>query len=279
MPEIVRPPIRYHGAKFRLAPWLLGFLPAHDIYVESFGGAAGLLLRKPRSRVEVYNDLDEDVVGFFRVLRDPMLRERLMEAIELTPLARREFELAYLPAEDPVERARRLVIRSQMGFGSAGATKGRTGWRGAKYHMARMGEWARATEPLRAAAERFSGVVIECREAVDVITAFDGAETLHFVDPPYLHETRSDAARTPAYRHELSEEGHGRLLDVLRQVVGRVVLCGYAAPLYAALERDGWRRESAPALAAGRNGGVQRTECVWLNPAAQRAAKQQRLIA
>ena len=71
--------LRYHGGKYRLAPWIIDFFPAHECYVEPFGGAAGVLLQKPRSYAEVYNDLDGQVVNFFRVIRDPETRQQLID--------------------------------------------------------------------------------------------------------------------------------------------------------------------------------------------------------
>jgi len=111
MSEVKRPAIRYHGAKFRIAPWVLQHFPPHTCYVEPFGGAAGVLLQKPRAYAEVYNDLDGDVVNFFRVLRDPEQRRELIEACALTPYARDEFDLAWKPTDSPVEQARRLAVR------------------------------------------------------------------------------------------------------------------------------------------------------------------------
>ncbi len=109
--KIPGPALRYHGGKFRLASWIMQFFPEHTCYVEPFGGAAGVLLQKPRSYAEVYNDLDGDVVNFFRVLRCPVLSAALTEAVSLTPYARSEFDTAWIPTDDPVERARRIAIR------------------------------------------------------------------------------------------------------------------------------------------------------------------------
>src|SRR5260370_477219 len=117
---IERPVLRYHGGKFRIAPWVIEHFPPHRTYVEPFGGAAGVLLQKPRAYSEVYNDLDGDVVNFFRVLRDPAQLDRLLQVCVATPYARVEFEDAWEPVDEPIERARRLTIRAQMGFGSAG---------------------------------------------------------------------------------------------------------------------------------------------------------------
>jgi len=268
---VTRPALRYHGGKFRLAPWIIGFFPPHEVYVEPFGGAAGVLLQKDRAYAEVYNDLDGDIVNFFRVLRDPALRRDLIEACRLTPYARDEFEAAYEPTDDPLERARRTCIRAAMGFGSAGATKASTGFRTdtrRKYGTAQH-NWAAYPDAIGPIGERFSGVLIENRDAVAVIRDHDGHDTLHFVDPPYVHETRVMRARG-GYRHELDDAGHRMLLETLQGVDGMVVLCGYPCDLYDdAL--DGWERhETAARISAGRGTGV-RTEVVWLNPACSAA--------
>lgn len=124
-----RPALRYHGGKWRLAPWIISHFPAHRVYVEPFGGGASVLLRKPRVEREVYNDLDEDVVNLFQVLRDAGRSGQLIELLRLTPFARTEFEDSYEPTSDPVERARRLVVRSYMGFGSSVFVNHATGFR------------------------------------------------------------------------------------------------------------------------------------------------------
>lgn len=105
MTVIKHPVIRYHGGKFRLAPWVIGHFPDHRCYVEPFGGAASVLMRKERSYAEVYNDLDSEVVNLFTVLRDAQLNEKLQLACKLTPYSRDEFKLASEPATDPVEKA------------------------------------------------------------------------------------------------------------------------------------------------------------------------------
>lgn len=271
-----RPALRYHGGKFRLAPWILQFFPPHGCYVESFGGAAGVLLRKPRVYAEVYNDLDGDIVNFFRVLRDPAMRADLAEACRLTPYARDEFDAAYEPTDDPLERARRTAVRAAMGFGSAGATKATTGFRTdtrRKYGTAQH-NWADYPAALGAIGERFAGVLIENRDAVDVIRDHDGPDTLHFVDPPYVHETRVMRAKG-GYRHELEDDGHLRLIEALKTVDGKVVLCGYPSDLYDR-ELQGWARHATQArMSAGRGTGL-RTEVVWLNPACSAALDEER---
>lgn len=271
MTDITRPALRYHGGKFRLASWILQFFPPHGCYVEPFGGAAGVLLQKPRVYAEVYNDLDSEIVNFFRVLRDPALRADLIEACRLTPYAREEFDTAYEPTDDALERARRTCIRAAMGFGSAGATKASTGFRTdtrRKYGTAQH-NWADYPDALGAIGERFAGVLIENRDAIAVMQAHDGPDTLHFVDPPYVHETRN-MRNKGGYRHELDDEAHRQLLTALRAVDGMVVLCGYATELYDA-DLVGWERHETAARISGGRGTSLRTEVVWLNPACSTA--------
>lgn len=282
--KITRPAIRYHGAKFRLAEWVVPLLPRHRIYVEPFGGAAGVLLRKPAAAIEVYNDLDDEVVNFFRVLRTPSDCARLIAQIELTPYARSEFEGAYETSADPVERARRLCVRAQMGFGSAGATKATTGFRcGHKGNFqSRQKDWRSYPESLVAVAERLRGVLIENRPALQLMPEHDAVDTLHFVDPPYLQRVRTAPRghkQARSYRHEMTDADHEHLLAAVKTLKGMVLLCGYATPFYDdAL--PGWTRlDKEVRCASGRAGSAMRTESIWLNPAAITGQLQQRLFA
>jgi DNA adenine methylase len=266
-----RPALRWHGGKWKLAPWILAHFPRHRVYVEPFGGAASVLLRKPRSYAEVYNDLDDWVVNLFRVLRDDTLASRLIAQLRLTPFARDEFDAVrdIGGGADPVERARRLVIRSFMGFG-ANAHNGRsTGFRA---NTSRSGttpaeDWANYPEALPTLIERLRGVIIEHRDAIAVMAAHDSAETLHYVDPPYMPVTRSPANKYDLkyrrYRHEMDEAGHARLLEVLQRLDGCVALSGYACPLYDDCLSDWHRVETA----AHADGARPRTEVLWLNAA------------
>jgi DNA adenine methylase len=262
----LRPALRYHGGKFRLAPWILKHFPPHRCYVEPFGGAAGVLLLKPRSPAEVYNDLDGDVVNFFRVVRDPLTRKALRHACVFTPYARAEFDQAWEQTDDPVERARRTAVRASMGFGSAGATKGVTGFRidTRRAYATAQDDWADYPSNLAAIGRRFERVLIECRPAVEVLLQHDAVDTLHYVDPPYVHSTRGMRGR--AYRHEMSDCEHRELLDVLGRLRGMVLLSGYDSSLYAdAL--PGWRRHSTRARISAGRGTAIREEVLWMNPA------------
>lgn len=301
-----RPAMRWYGGKWRLADWIISQMPPHRVYVEPFGGAASVLLQKQRSAAEVYNDLDGEAVNLFRVLQNPIAGERLIELLRLTPFARAEFELSGEPIEDPVERARRLIIRSFMGFGSnahnarptgfrsfsrTNASVNSTGFRGTSSRSGRHNstgfrgrtgaradgydsrttpahDWMNYPEALAEVIERFRGVIIENREAEKVIRQHDSDATLFYVDPPYMAETRSPANKHDQkyrmYRHELTDGGHGALIEQLRGVAGMVLLSGYPSALYDAALSD-WRRVETAALA---DGARKRVEVLWSNPQA-----------
>ena len=265
-----RPLLRYHGGKWNLAPWIISHFPAHRVYVEPFGGAASVLLRKPRAYAEIWNDLDQEVVNLFRVLRDPLMAEQLRAHLELTPFAREEFEQSYERATDPVEQARRMIARSYQGFGSAAATRETTGFRAASRRSGTIPahDWDNYPKQLGFAIRRLKSVVIENRPAVDLIQIHDGDDTLFYVDPPYVHTTRgrrrtssdTHSARF-AYNHEMTDEDHSALAEVLHQAAGAVVLSGYPSVLYEDLYGD-WTKVERTALA---DGARKRTEALWLN--------------
>lgn len=257
-----RPITRYHGGKWKLAPWILRHLPPHRVYVEPFGGGGSVLIRKPRAYAEIYNDLDGEIVNLFRVARDH--GESLAQACELTPFARAEFEMAYTPSGEPIEQARRTLVRAYMGFGSAGASGQSTGFRANSNRSGTTAahDWMNYPEQLRLVLQRLRGVVIENRDAIDVMRAHDSDEALHYVDPPYVHSTRSLRTRAPAYRHEMSDEQHEALASALAELRGMVVLSGYRCELYDRLFA-GWQRIDQAAHA---DGARDRVESLWLSP-------------
>jgi len=257
--------LRYFGGKWAIAPWVLSHLPEHAIYVEPFGGAASILLRKPRSRVEVYNDLDEEIVGILRVVQDPLQCQALMRRLRRTPYSRREFETAFQASDDPIIRAQRAIVRAYQAFHTGALFNLRkTTFADARHGAdpsSKAREWANYPRSLLSISRRLQGVIIECRSALDVIRAQDRPDTLFFVDPPYLPSTRSASG----YRHEMSETDHTVLLEQLRTVKGKVVLAGYPSELYDRLLHD-WKRVERPhsALLSKRP----RTEVLWLSPSA-----------
>jgi DNA adenine methylase len=261
--------LRYHGGKWRLAPWIISHFPEHATYVEPFGGGASVLLRKPRAYAEVYNDLDGEVVNLFRVLRDEQSAEALRVAVERTPFAREEFDASYEETGDAVERARRLLLRSHGGFGTAAMRTNasgraqRTGFRAntTRARTTPAADWRGLPSAISAVAERMRGVVIEQRPAIQVMQSHDGPNTLHYVDPPYVHSTRGNSSRWN-YRHEMTDDDHRALAAWLYSARGFVVLSGYASDLYDRELYSRWLRVERTATA---DGARQRTEVLWLN--------------
>lgn len=264
---IRRPALRYHGGKWRLAPWIIQHMPRHEVYVEPFGGAASVLLRKQPSRIEVYNDVDESVVNLFRILRDPARAEALRLAVTLTPFSRREFAACWAVSEDPIEEARRLIVRSFQALGNKHRLS-RNGWRTrtAKARWSPCVAWNGWPDEIPAFVARLREVILEALDWEKLLDIYDDRSALLYVDPPYVHETRSPGHKE-MYISELTNEDHARLLDRLKGAKGMVMLSGYAHPLYEEALK-GWRRLETPARAQT---NVPRTEVLWLNRACQRA--------
>lgn len=262
-----RPLVRYHGGKWLLAPWIIRHLPPCRVYVEPYGGGGSVLLRRPRSYAEVYNDLDSSMVNLFRIVRDR--GPELVRALELTPFSREEYRATWdADRSDPLEWARQTVARSFMGFGSNALqdsvlsgfrqTSNRSGTTPAH-------DWRNYPDCLVAVIERLRGVVIENRDALEVIAAQDAPETLFYCDPPYLPETRSNLMHGHhGYNHEMTDTDHHALAAALATIAGMAVVSGYHSPLYDALYA-GWTRFERPALA---DGAKARTEVLWANPRA-----------
>lgn len=260
-----RPVLRYHGGKWILAPWIISHFPAHRVYTESFGGAASVLMRKPRSYGEVYNDLDGEIVNLFRVLRSEQ-SGALLSLLRVTPFSRVDFLVSYEPSGDALEQARRTVVRSFMGFGSGAASGNKTGFRA---NSNRSGttpahDWANFPTSLAAVAERLQGVVIEHRPAAEIVTQHDSPETLHYVDPPYPISTRKKGNPYcgKGYRYEMTDDDHRALAKTLRELDGMVVVSGYPCALYDTELYADWTRIERHAYA---DGARPRTEVLWLN--------------
>jgi len=244
-----------------LAPWLISHFPKHRVYVEPYGGGASVLLRKPRSYAEVYNDLNLEVVSFFKILRESP--DELERVLRQTPFSRVEFEQSYTKSPDPLEAARRLVVRSFMGRGADSIGRV-TGFRrdSNRSGSTPAADWSRYPDRIQALSERMIGPVIENRDAIEVILHFDGVDTLHYVDPPYLRSTRS---KTGTYANDMDKgEDHEVLARTLKGLKGMVILSGYSSDLYDDLFSD-WKRIDRKAYGDAAKPTV---ECIWLNQAA-----------
>lgn len=280
-----RPVLRYHGGKWRLAPWIISHFPQHRVYTEAFGGGASVLMQKARAHTECYNDLDHEIVNVFDVLRNGPLARELEEQLRLTPYSRFEFERAYEESSDPVEQARRTLVRSAMGFGTAltrynrNGTPQRTGFRAnavkSGTHPAR--DWHNFADCIPLFRDRLAGVLVENAPAIDVLARFDKEWTLHYVDPPYPHSTRgADAGGTVrAYRHEMTDADHKELALSLHYARGMVIVSGYACDLYDKELYSDWYRVEKPTHG---DGARDRVEVLWLNPLCQKRLAQKEMM-
>ena len=275
-----RPVLRYHGGKFgtngHVADWIGRHLPPHRLYVEPFGGAGSVLMRKARAAGEVYNDLDDDIVNLFRVLRTPYQAAELERLLRLTPYARTEFVEARDSVSDPVERARRLIVCSFQGHGSAGLrAESRTGFRAAESEgrILASSDWASFPAHLASFTRRLAGVTIECRPWQDLVCRYEGADTLFYVDPPYLHDVRT-ARSSDGYRHEMTDSDHVELARWATSSPSMVVVSHYDHPLYREAY-DGWARHRKRVPV---DSGASRVEILWCNAAAEAARPRRSLF-
>lgn len=235
-----RPPGRrrivfgWYGGKFSHLDWLLPLLPDCHHYCEPFSGSGAVLINRPPAMVETYNDIDGDVVNFFRVLRDN--HDQLIRAISLTPFSREEYHLAIYGEQDginDVERARRFYIRARQTRTGLAQTASLGRWANCK-DTSRGGmsgvvsRWLGGVEALEDIAHRLLRVQIENRPAVEVIKLYDSPQTLFYCDPPYLHATRGD---TSAYGFEMNETEHRELATTVNNCRGMVAVSGYDHPL------------------------------------------------
>lgn len=261
-------PIAYFGGKHEIAPFVIRYMPAHECYVEVFGGGAGILLNKHRSAVEVYNDLDGEIVNLFQVMRRVETAERLIASISMTPFSRDEYECSYQRVEDSVEQARRTLVRAWMSFGRRGASgKHRDGFRYGKTRDTgyKLKQWANLPHILQQTLDRLQGVLIENLPASVILEKLDGPEVLFYLDPPYPIEDRKESRYV--YRHEMTNEEHISLSRQVHELKGKVMVSGYSG-LYSELFSD-WqsmrtRNHTASRLANSK--GRTREEFLWLSP-------------
>jgi DNA adenine methylase len=256
----------WYGGKFNHLDWLLPLLPAAHHYCEPFAGSAAVLLNRIPAPIETYNDIDSEVVNFFRVLREEY--DELARAIALTPFSREEFHRAVTnspPAKTAFERARRFYIRARQARTGLAQTASLGRWANCK-ETSRAGmsgvisRWLGGVEALPEIGTRLLRVQIENRPAIDVIRLYDSPTTLFYCDPPYLHDTRGDSS---AYGFEMREDAHVELAAQLYACKGKVALSGYRNSLMDKLY-EGWRRFDAPVKQC-HSIKKPRQECLWMN--------------
>ena len=253
----LKPPFSYYGGKTSLAPRIAELLPAHSHYVEPFAGSLAVLLAKEPSKAETVNDLDGDLVTFWRVLRDQP--DELERACLLTPHSRQEYETSRdLGGCDDLERARRVWTRLSQGRSNSMKP---TGWRyGVSISKIMAMHVKGQVLSMGPAAMRLGMVTLESRDAVEMVQEYGSDPSVCiYADPPYLGSTRASN-----YRLEMLEDDlHVRLAEALRNCRASVVLSGYASPLYEELYA-GWHRMELKAPTR-LSGTAAPNEVLWSN--------------
>jgi DNA adenine methylase len=260
----LRPPVKWHGGKRYLSHRIIAHFPPHRTYLEPFGGAASVLLNKSPASVEVYNDLDERIARFFRVLRDH--RDEFHRLLTLTPYSEVEFERAAEPANNEIEQARRDFVRWRMSLGGRGDSFSFTLHR-VRRQMADVvsGYLSMIDVELPKIVDRLRHVQIISRPALEAIRTWDSPDTLIYCDPPYVHETRHEGSRN-VYGVEMTEQDHRELAAALNTCQAKVVLSGYPSALYNDLYAA-WRTVTFDIAnhAAGGRTKARKQEKLWLN--------------
>lgn len=256
----VKPPVAYYGAKTALARTIVSMLPEHKRYVEPFAGSLAVLLAKPQAPLEVVNDLDHNLMTFWKVLRDSPTE--LARVCMLTPHSRVERNIAKHIPRDATDLERARLVWSALVQGRTG-TLANTGWR----HTSRAvdGRMLRSyVQRIETVAARIQDVSLECRPAVETIEKYGSSDdNLIYADPPYLGSTRRHN-----YKVEMTgEKAHRELGEVLHGCRATVVLSGYHSPLYDSLYADWFRVELAATTGQGSVQGIGRTEVLWSNRA------------
>lgn len=247
--------LRYPGAKNRIAGWICSHIPKHDVYLEPYAGSLAVLLNKEPCHIETANDLNDEVVNYFRVLRDsPGELERL---VSLTPYSRAEYERAYEYTDNDIERAWRFCVRCWMGFGNSDVYRNgfKSGQQGRSPNPAKA--WAGLPGIMAAASRRLKNVQIENLPALELIRRYDTPDVFVYIDPPYLHGTRKNYL----YKYEMDDDGHEALLETAVNHPGKILISGYDNEMYNDY-LSGWKKAYKNTRAEN---GLARTEVLWMN--------------
>lgn len=253
--------VKYTGSKWRMAPWIISFFPKHKIYVEPFGGAANVLLRKIPSRKEVYNDLYSEIYNLFYVLRN--YPKELIRLCTRTPYSYQQFKkrFIYFKSKNRILRAWVFIYASFFGVGGVPRSFRKTGFMGNFRNSSPELGWDNIPENLSKVAIRFKKVLIHKKEYKWCLKYYDGKNTLFYLDPPYVLSTRKSAK----YKHEMKNKSHIEMLKLINNLQGYVVISGYESKLYEKyLEKKfGWHKFTRNSINMAKN---KRIECVWLSP-------------
>lgn len=257
---------RYPGSKWSIADWIIGHFPEgyeRMVYLEPFVGSGALFFNKAPGAVETINDIDSSIVNLFRVLRERP--EDLKRVLDLTPYSREEYDRAFEPTDDPLEAARRYIVKTTQAIGAKMNGTSKCGWRNHK--QMKIGgtvcKWAGITDTIDVAAARLRGdtthlVQIEHMDALRMIERYDYPDVLMYLDPPYVRSSRKSGA---LYAHEMDLAGQQQLLSLITQSRAKIIISGYESELYDTALAD-WHKDSTMSQTTSTE---MATETIWMN--------------
>lgn len=247
--------LKYPGGKWRIAEWIISFFPQHKVYCEPFFGSGAVFFKKSPAYIETINDINGDIVNLFRVCRENPIE--LSEIIALTPFAREEFCNCYERSENPIEQARRTLVRYHQSFGTTNSCK--KSWRNVQVaggpRTATM--WGYLPETILKVCTRLKDAQIENIDALTLIERYDDQDTLLYLDPPYPLSLR----KRNIYQNELSDEYHVKLLQLIKRSKSKIVISSYDNDLYNDMLED-WDTAERETFAQM---GLKRVEKIWAN--------------
>ncbi|GGE47872.1 DNA methyltransferase [Pullulanibacillus camelliae] len=250
--------LNYPGSKWGLANWIIEHMPHHEVYLEPYFGSGAVFFNKQPVKIETINDIDSRVVNLFRVIRDNPID--LARLVAFTPLSREEYRGSYETSPDPLEDARRFLIRCWQAIGAK--TSDITGWRASISANSpnKTRQWSDLPEIILSVTDRLKSAQIENQDALQLIQRYNRENVLIYADPPYVRSTRTNRH----YAFEMDEHGHMDLIEVLMDHEGPVLLSGYDNPLYQKY-LSSWHVEERIVSAEA---GAKKKECLWINPIA-----------
>ena len=225
-----------------MAKDIIKMFPKHKTYVEVFGGAGHILFMKPRSGIEIYNDINQNLTDFFDVLREN--GKELKVKLDLTPYSRSEHKKccnSWENESNKIEKVRKWYVALMQSFNQVNGSWSYSIGQSRRNMSQSVSQWLGKIEKnLPKAVNRLKSVQIENLDFKKLIPKYDTEDTLFYMDPPYVHETRIDKN---SYDFEMSNQSHKEMIDLILNARGKVILSGYENKLYKPLSKNGWRKE------------------------------------
>lgn len=249
--------LKYPGSKWRIAKWIISKMPEHHSYLEPYFGSGAVFFNKEPSNIETINDIDQDVINLFKVIRENT--DELIKIITMTPYSREEYNNAYINNENDneIEKARKFLIKCWQSIGSNNRYK--SGWKNDVQGRERsyaVRNWNELPNKLYEIVDRLKSAQIENRPAIELIERFNNEKVLIYADPPYLKSTR----KRNIYKYEMTDDEHEKLLNTLLKHKGSVVISGYDNEMYNEYLKT-WKKYQINNLAEH---GLKRVETLWV---------------